>query len=192
MRTNYKRVQNIVSKAYGEVEFEKSPTRGLVVVFERNVTHLRIVLVEGYYGSQESGIHLRQLTRDNLEHYLLDAVETALKDNFSTIYVHQETKDTPERREASIKSVQSWFDKPWFGANLSEVECDVDEVLGTMTAQQLDLLRKCISAAFQHGGDSSRQYWAPKFHNLRKALIERGVESTAVHDIADARAVSNE
>lgn len=191
MRTNYKRIQTIVSKHY-QVEFEKSRTRGLVAVFERNVTHLRIVLVDGYYGSCEQGIHLRQLNKSNLEHYLIDAIETALKDCFPTIYIHMETRDTDERRERGIKTINSWFDKPWFGCNLSQLENCPDEILNSMTAQQLDFVRKVISAAYQSGSDSSRQYWSPKFHNLRKALINKGVGEAEAHDIADAREASNE
>ena len=187
MRTNYKRIQNIIEKHFEVEAIEKSRCRGIVAVFVRNVDHVRIVLVDGHYDSyMEQGIHLRQLRKNDLEHYLVDALNTALKDGFSTIYIHQEQKSKPETQERRRESILGWMKYPWFGAMTSTLDVSVEETLETMDDKQLALVLKLISAAYQSAGDAGRKHWAPKYHNLRKALVAKGIDSAIIHRIADA------
>lgn len=192
MRTNYKRIQTIIERNFEVEALEKSPARGIVAVFVRNVDHVRVVLVDGHYGSQDQGIHLRQLSKDDLEHHLVDALSVALRDGFSTIYIHQESKPCPERAENRRKAVLKWMDQPWFEATTSTLDVSVEETLATMDDKQLALTLKLISAAYQSGGDSSRKYWSPKYHNLRAALIARGVDPIEAMNIADQKEVQGE
>lgn len=192
MRTNYKRIQTIINRNFSVEAIERSPTQGLVAVFVRNVDHVRVVLVDGHYGSQDQGIHLRQLNKENLEHYLVDALNVALRDGFSTIYIHQESRPCPERAERRRKSILKWMDQPWFEATTSTLDVSVEETLATMDEKQLALALKLIGAAYQSGGDSSRKYWSPKYHNLREALVARGVAPIEALNIADHKAVQGE
>jgi hypothetical protein len=180
MRTNYKRIKSIITHNFNVEDIIKSPTNGIVAVFVRNVDHVRIVLVDGYYGSNEQGIHLRQLNKSNLEHYLVDAINTALKDGFSTIYIHQSDKPSEDRRKRSIECVQKWMDNPnhvELRVSMSYLCVDPIETLESMTDEQLRLVCKIIGGMYQTGASSSREYWSPKYHALRKKLESLGIDT---------------
>lgn len=194
MRTNYKRIKNIINKNFS-VEVIDSPAKGIVLVDPDSDRRVRVILVDYNYHttSSEVGIHCRLMDKSELEGQLIDAIETAFKDMFPCIYLHQTPKPSEERRLSRIKTVRSWLEKPRV-----ELQCslnkvfDLDSTLESMSEPQLDLLLAFISGIFQSAHGDSRDKWCPRYHNLRKALIDRGVSAMETHNIADARAVSNE
>ncbi len=200
MRTNYKRIKNIISKHFG-CDVEKSRTQGIVAVLERNETHVRIILVDGIRSySDQVGIHLSRLENsgEDLEYCLVDAIQTASKDNFPAVYIHQTPKPDADRRNSKIKSVKQWLsdDKRMeLQYSLRKLEVDAMATLETMDENQLSLLLAAIAGMYQSSHTESRNKWAPMYHNLRRALEARGVSSIDAMEIGDGRqtkAVSND
>lgn len=193
MRTNYKRITNVLINNFSEIELIKSPSRGVVAIFNAGLEdeqRVRVVLVDGRERESEQGVHMFQIQKDEFETRLVSAIEAALKDNFPTVWVHQKSKPSEERRQRLISSVKSWTQEPRveLRSALGRLDCDLDETLETMTEDQLQVLLKFISGIFQSSAGKTREYWAPKFHALRRALESRGVSSIDAHDIADGRA----
>lgn len=195
MRTNNKRLKNIVLNNFDGVELGEARTKGFVVKFDQGLESehwVRVELVDTseYYKGQQ-GIHVK--LSSSIEGDLVDALETACKDLFRVIYIHQKPKSSEERRKRRIENVRSWIKKPRFELkhSLSKVY-DVDATLESLNEDQVDLLLAFISGIYQSASSESREHWAPKYHNLRRALESMGVDTIKTIDIADGKAVSNE
>lgn len=161
MRTNYKRVSNIILKNF-ECEVIKSPARGVVAVLERNVTHIRIVLIEGNWNSNECGIHIRRLENSgaDLEHSLVDAINTAAKDGFTCIYIHMKPKPNEKRRAHRLETLKQWLGKKSFTLNhaLGKLELDAAETLNQLTEDQIDVVLAMVSGMYGAGCDETREH----------------------------------
>ncbi len=166
MRTSYKTLLNIIKSNFNYDDIRKSPSQGQVVVFTEGTEHVRIVLVEGNSYSDEIGCHIRMFeTREELESSLVSAVETALKDNFLTIWVHQKPKQTEETKAKRVKNAREWLDSK----NLDQFQVkyslnkkcisDAEQVLESMSQDQLDVLLGMVSAAYSGGCASTREFF---------------------------------
>jgi hypothetical protein len=194
MRFNYGHVKRAALKMF-DIQIEQSPSRGVVLVFNINDTEdrqdrVRVVLVDGPSYGHEQGIHLSRIeSREDLERSLADAVETALKDMFPTIWIHQPYRPSVERREARLKCALSWL-KANEGHvasnyNLSKLQVNPEQVLAGMTEEQLDVVNALVAGTFSRASDETRAYWSPKYHEQRK----RAEAATAV---SEQQAVSRE
>lgn len=170
MRTNYKAIENIIKRNFSFDDIRNSPTRGKVVVFTEGTEHVRIVLVEGNDSSYEQGLHIRNLAdKSELEGSLVDACNTALKDNFSTIFVHMQPKPSEERRLRRIEGAKAWLrsgkvvEQFALGNSLNKRGLNneqlVDKVLESMTEDQLDVLMALASASYSQGCTSTRKFF---------------------------------
>lgn len=161
MRTNYKKITNILQNNF-ECEVINSPAKGKVVNFEDQ--SIRIILVDHNPHTIDTrvGIHLKMIDKNDLEHDLVDAVETALKDMYPAIYIHQKPKDSPQKRERLLKGIQNWIEA-------SEKQCITNhmfkklftpktDTLNSMTTEQLELTLKLIAMGYQKAGEDSRRF----------------------------------
>lgn len=192
MRTNYKRITNILNKSYNDVSIDKARGQGVVLTFlgadDAEQDRVRIVLVDHNSYRSDIGIHIK--LSNSLDHDLVDAVETAFKDNYPTIWVHQPRKPNEETRKLKIECVKGWLKKPRVELkhSLSKV-FDFEGTLESMNEEQLQLLLSFISGIYQSASSESREHWGPKCHNLRDALESLGVPAIETINIADARGV---
>lgn len=168
MRTNYKRLRNIILKGYTGIELDNARFKGFVVIADGGTeceNRVRIELVD-YYGSfkNECGIHLK-LT-ENIEHDLIDSLETAFKDLFPVIYIYQAKRPTVERRERLKASVLKWVEAikaagHAYGAySLNKPFADVVETIDSMDEVQLEATLALMSACYQKCGQDSRDFRA--------------------------------
>lgn len=188
MRTNYKRIKNILNNNWNDISIFKAKGPGIVLQFleleETADDRVRIVLCDFNSNRSEIGIHIK-LSKD-IESDLLDAIETAFRDNYPAIYIHQKPKPSETRRLSRIKTVGSWLKKPRFELKHSLNKLfDVEGTLNSMSEDQLDLLLAFISGTYQSSHSESREHWAPKYHALVKALESKGVSHMECIKIAD-------
>jgi hypothetical protein len=183
MRTNYKRVRNILNQV--ALEVIESPSQGLVGIFDGD-ERVRVVLCDDGHRNHV-GIHIFKLENsgEDLESHLLDAIETALKDNFPTIYVYMSPKPNEDRRLRRIETAKQWTKSNNVALQyaLNKLHLDADKVLETMSEDQIDVLLAMVSGNSARASDERRAYWAPLYHGLRKHLISLGVDNAS--DIAD-------
>lgn len=195
MRTTYKTLRNILEKNFSIESFERNTrAQGHLVIFENHnnenwVDNLRIVLVDGNSYEREQGIHLRRIeTKVELERALVDAVETAHKDLFTCIYIHQSPKPSVETKARQIKAVQGWIDSDRnreIGRGVNTLPIDPATTLESMDSNQLALVLKLISGAFQSGATSTREFWSPKYHAFRKELERRGATMNEILELSN-------
>jgi hypothetical protein len=157
--TNYLRLKNIVRSNFKNVLIEPARTNGFVAVFEDDEqTRIRVVLCDGeYHNHTEIGIHLKGI--EDLQNRLVDAFETAFKDGFSAIYIHQRRK--LDMRESRLKCLNSWieaFEKSNQDYNLNKLLFNPGETLNQLSDVQLEVVNALIACAFHHGAQSSREF----------------------------------
>lgn len=164
MRTNYKRISNVLKTIASEVV--KSRTNGLVAIFENELDgtdeRVRVVLVEENQYQNEIGIHMTQIDPSDFSDRLISNIEQALKDSFPTIWVHQRAKDTKELRESKLRATQGWikaFDKRTQSRHsLTKLNFDLSETLQTLNLDQIQALNALITASFHHGACETREF----------------------------------
>lgn len=180
MRTNYKRIQRVLVDSGAEVE--RSRTNGLVAIYDQGLNseqRVRVVLVDGNSYQSEIGCHMTRIDSESFDTHLANTIETALKDMFPTIWVHQKPKPSTERRESLILSVNKWIDSFQNVESkhiLNKLDFDLKECLETMTEDQIDAVQKLISAAFNKGHHDSRTFWSKSYHEIKDQL--KALEST--------------
>jgi len=179
MRTNYKGLETIVKRLVEcDVDAVIKTIRGRVFRTEA-MGDFRVVLVDGRECESEQGIHMRFNSKQELVSGLADALHSVERDNFYTIWVHQAPKPNPAMRESRLKCLQKWIEAnrkhTTSNYNLEKLFFNVDAVAASLTEEQLALVNAVVAGCYTRGYDESRQYWAPKYHNLRKALEVRGV-----------------
>jgi hypothetical protein len=174
MRTNYIKIKNILLRNFDidgvdSVIHKARYNSGLV--FRSAGFSVRVELVDSSsYVKSLPGIHVR-LT-DSLEHDLVDAIQTAEKDGFHVIYVHQKPKADPMRAESLKKSIRNWIkaiESNGYSGGLGSIEkpfMPISETLDSMTEDQLEAVLMLCSACYQKCGYDSR--------NFRKTLEQEG------------------
>lgn len=117
---------------------------------------VRVQLVDGASSASSGiGIHIRiQHTKEALEGALVDAIETALKDNYPCIYIHQSPKITSDRTERKRKGIQDWMKS----LSLYQFEFDADSIVNSLEPEQVELVLKLIAESFHHGAESVRKW----------------------------------
>lgn len=174
MRTNYSRVRRILESTGASVV--KSRTNGLVAVYDNSLDseqRVRVVLVDGRSYESEIGCHMTMIDTDSFDSHLTDTVETALKDSFPTIWIHQKSKPSEDRRKHLVISVQKWvesFQNVESKHALNKIDFDLNKCLDGMTEDQIDAVQKLISAAFNKGHHDSRKFWSKSYHEIKDQL----------------------
>ncbi len=165
MRTNYKRIKTILNKNF-ECELEQSRSNGIVFITEDDL-RVRIVLTTANSDANEIGIHLHSMKdTQELESCLVDAIQTALKDNFPCIYIHQHKKLTQEDDARIIKNISEWVanmeskaDSNHLILKLSrDFNLDVAETIGSMSPEQRKVLMSLIVSSNIRGHSDCRQW----------------------------------
>lgn len=166
MRTNYKRIKNILLNNFGDsAEVINSPAKGLVLVMDTQAiddNRVRVVLQDfsSHSMSSDIGIHLKLVNIKDLEHDLLDAIETAFKDNYPTIYIHQKPKAPFRDKDSLLKSIGEWVDaskKVGVGYSLKKL-FNLNEVLDSMNEDQLQAVLALMATCYQKAGEDGRRF----------------------------------
>jgi hypothetical protein len=178
MRINIKTIERMLRASYKLESFEKNDrAAGYLGQFEDD-TRIRFVIVDGRINEGEQGIHIHSLkNKTELEYHLTDALETCFKDGFTTVWIHNKRKPSQERRDSKLKCAKDWLSSlgKRVDSNYSLKRTDADnlEALESMTEDQLAVLVAMVSGACIKGHSEGREYWAPKYHNLRNELKKR-------------------
>lgn len=165
MRTNYKRVSNILNNNF-ECEIIQSPVNGIVAIFSpgtEDEQRVRVILQDFCYHTLQTsvGIHHKMVNKNDLEYNLTDAMETALKDNFPAIYIHQQPKEPRRSKESLLKAIKGWtdaFEKKGITYQMRKMFLPLEDVLATMDENQLHAVLMLISCAYRKAGDDSREW----------------------------------
>lgn len=81
---------------------------------------------------------------------------------------HGERKQMKQYR---LKALLSWRDKLQNTPGASRLrELDIDRLASKLTADQLAMVNSLISAAYTDGSETTRKYWAPKYHAQRQEI----------------------
>jgi|SRR6185312_10995404 len=175
MRTNYKRISNLLTKIGAEII--KSPTHGLAAVFDVGLDteqRVRVVLCDGNQYSNEIGCHMTRIDQDSFESHLYDTLETALKDNFPTIRIHQRSKPDEDLRQRKIKAVEGWIEafnkRADASYSLRKLEFEPLEVIKGMTQDQIEAVLALIVASSVRASGESRDWWSKAYHELKAEL----------------------
>lgn len=194
-RPNYGTLKRIINNNFAIDSFERNTRcQGHLIAFENHnnenyVDNIRVVLVEGVSYESEQGIHLSRLDdKSQLESALVNAINTAIKDGFSCIWIHVAPKPNAERKASRIRGIQNWIESDRnreIGYNVSRLVVDPTTTLESMNEAQLELVSKLISGAYQSGASSSREFWSPKYHAFRKELEKRGATMEEVLELSN-------
>lgn len=184
-------LKRAVLKAYS-ADIAKTKSGSLECSFDNDdgsADVVRVILVTGNAYENAQGIHLRRLNDiDDLNSAISNALETALKDGFNHIWVHNPHKPTEERRQSRIKCAKGWVEansKSVAGNySLNKLHVDVDAVLESMTEAQLDVLVAMVSGTFSRAHDESRANWVPLFKAYQAYVIKTKGHKVAmkIHD----------
>lgn len=165
MRTNYKRLENILARNFN-CKVIKSPARGIVAIFNQGTEdeqRVRVILIDYSHHKLTSavGIHCKLLNKSDLEDQLVDAVETATKDLFPAIYIHQKSKAPRRSKDSLIEVIHKWIEasrKTGVTYSLNKPFVPVEDTLNTMNEDQLEAVLMLISMGYQKSGEDSRRF----------------------------------
>lgn len=193
MRTNYLRLKNIIKNNFKEVSIGDARFKGFVVIADEGCDteeRVRIELTE-YNGTFNSHVGIHLILTSDIEHDLIDAVQSAFKDLLPTIYVYQKAKPNPERAKRLRASIQGWIDSirkrksHWcYGSYALNKVYDLETTLDSMSEDQLHAVLMLMSANFSNASQCSRDW---------RARMDKDDEQYAAGD-KDwcAKAVSND
>lgn len=175
MRTNYLKIKNIIKNNF-DLVITKARSNGLVISDEHQDNNLRcrIVLVNGNEYSNEQGIHIFGI--EDLEHHLCDAIQTAEKDMWPTIWIHQKPKPNQEREKSLKKGIKKWVEAcdkkavSRVSVNKNMRFLDLDAVIESLTEDQAQAVLSMMSACYRKAGEEGREFWSPAYHDLRKQV----------------------
>ena len=190
MRTNYKRIKNILSKNYPDAFQRPARTKGVVLGYydlddmlngvpEGSEQCVRIVLVD-YAPNEACSIVIHSFDASELEGLLVDAITTAFKDGFTTIFIQQSrvVRDEPERDAKALKGWLEMFSKSSGGDySLNQLKrkygLSAEAVFASFTAEQRTAVMSLIAAAYNTGCDQTRESFR-KFKEQRELAQQKG------------------
>lgn len=173
MKLNYGNLKKRLNKLFPDAWIDKSPSRGLVLVWDNdNVlrgdddyeTRIRLVIVD-HDPMGEPGIVLHSFDADELNDLIVNAVETAEKDNFSTIFIRIPGKLTAEADQRTLEGLKQWIKSfnQQTGADYSlknlkrRYGIDLIKQLESMNAEQRKAVMSLVAAAFNSGCERTRE-----------------------------------
>lgn len=178
-------LKRAILKSYS-CEIEKLKSGSLECTFLNDKvdieSRIRVILVEGNAYSDAQGIHIRRLNSNaELNESVSDAIETALKDNFNHIWIHNPTKQTPERQAHRAQILIGWMEanEKTIAGNypLNKLTVDATKVISGMTGEQLDVVLALVSGTYSRAHDESRANWVPLYRTFsdeaRKRMSKR-------------------
>lgn len=176
---NYGHIKRALLKSFSNIELIDSPARGVVACFgEIGDERVRIVLVGAEEYKSEVGIHINRIeNKEELEARLVDAVETAMKDNFPTIWVHRSVEYTAERRERKLATLMPWIEsmrkRVDSNHSLNKLHTEIEQTLESMSGEQIECVLALIVASSTRAHGESREWWSKSYHELRAELATK-------------------
>jgi hypothetical protein len=174
MKLNYGHLKSRCKTLFPDAWIDKSPTRGIVLVWDTDnilrgdteyETRIRLVIVD--HDPNEPGIVLHSFSSDELNDLLRDAVQTADRDNFGTIFIRVPRKLSAEDDSRTLTGLKEWIKSfnQSTGADYSLKNLkrrhgiDLVKQLETMSAEQRKAVMSLVAAAFNSGCERTREHF---------------------------------
>jgi hypothetical protein len=177
MFITYRQIRSVIKSNFSNIDIEKNQF-GIFIYFE-NGEQVRISILSGRKQHNDQGIHIHSLENKNeLEYHLVDAIETASRDCFANIFIHNPLTETEQAEDDRIKGmharIKAECDSQHEALNILEASVLPGDIIQVDSKNFILVISKCRF-------DESSFYYTPC--NFDGSITQKEYEQSAANYI---------